>query len=350
MNKKLVTAAWMAGVAAALAIAAPSFAATAPTLAGPASRAGFGPITLTGTASPGVTVQLYETAIVFDDLEPADDWQNGGGPVTATADSSGRWRLQRILDSGFYFQVVSGGVRSNKLTVRIQQNPVLTLGSTSANTVTGHVVASPGEPTLAAQLQVNLSGSTWTTIASGQIGAGGSFDASVHDVAAGTHAFRAYVGADASNGVLAGYSAGRNLTVLGTPAMAPPAQNPGRVEFTRVRYNSSGADNGSNANLNGEWVRIANNTGATVDLKGWTVRDAANHVYTFASAFRLNRGGEVYVHTGKGINSTTHRYWGKTGRTGYVWDNTGDTAILRTPAGRTIDACKWRGGSGVTAC
>jgi hypothetical protein len=273
--------------------------------------------------------------------------------VTATADSGGHWRLQRILDSGFYFQVESGGVRSNKLTVRIQQNPVLTLTATSANTVTAHVLASPAEPTLAAQVQVNLSGGSWMTIAGGSIGEDGAFDATVRNVAAGTHAFRAYVGADASNGVLAGYSASLNLTVPGTPttnppATKPPATNPpatkpptptGSVQFTRVQYRST--------SLNGEWVRITNNTKATVDLKGWTVRDVANHVYTFASSFRLNKDGAVYLHTGKGTNITAHRYWG---RTGYIWNNGGDTAILRSAAGKTVDTCKWGPGSGVTAC
>jgi hypothetical protein len=347
MIKELVVLAVSVGV---VGLAAPAQAAAgAPTLTGPESRVGYGPVELSGTAAAGATVQLYETAIVFDDLEPADDWANGGGPVTATADSSGRWHLQRLLDSGFYFQVVSEGVRSNKLTVRIQQNPVLTLSSTSANTVTAHVLASPGEPTLPAQVQVSLGGA-WTTIASGQIGEDGAFDSTAHDVAAGTHAFRAYVGADASNGVLAGYSAGATLTVAGTPATTTPPAPRGSVEFTRIQYNSPGTDNGSNASLNGEWVRLTNNTAATVDLKGWTVRDAASHVYTFGSAFRLAEGGAVYVHTGKGTNSTAHRYWGKTGKAGYVWNNGGDTAILRTPAGATVDTCRWGAGSGVTAC
>jgi hypothetical protein len=111
------------------------------------------------------------------------------------------------------------------------------------------------------------------------------------------------------------------------------------VRFTRIQYKST--------TLNAEWVRVTNKGTTTVDLKGWTIRDAANHVYTFTSTFRLNRGGAVYVHTGKGTNKTGHRYWG---RTGYVWNNTGDTALLRNSAGRTVDSCKWGAGSGVTAC
>src|SRR4051812_15883837 len=105
MIKTLVATAAAAGAVAALAVAGPSYAAATPTLTGPTSRAGFGLVTLSGSASPGASVRLYETAIVFDDLEPADDWEHGGGPLTATADSTGHWTLQRFLDSGFYFQV-----------------------------------------------------------------------------------------------------------------------------------------------------------------------------------------------------------------------------------------------------
>jgi hypothetical protein len=46
----------------------------------------------------------------------------------------------------------------------------------------------------------------------------------------------------------------------------------------------------------------------------------------------------VQVHTGKGTNTSAHRYWG---RSWYVWNNTGDTAYLRYPAGTTADTCSW---------
>jgi hypothetical protein len=331
MMKKLVVAAVSSGIVASLGIGGPSYAAGAPTLAGPASRVGFGPVTLSGTASPGATVQLYETAIVFDDLEPADDWEHGGGPLTATADSSGHWQLQRLLDSGFYFQVEADGVRSNRLTVRIQANPTLTVTAPGPNTVTARVVADPAEPTLPVQVQM-ASGTGWTTIASGSIGGDGTFAATARTVAGGSHTFRAYIGADPSNGVLAGYSAGRTVTVPGAAGSA------GGVGFTKIQYRAK--------SLNGEWVRITNRTAATVDLKGWTVRDAAGHVYTFGPA-RVGRGGDMYLHTGKGTNTAAHRYWG---RTGAVWNDGGDTAILRTAAGRTVDTCRWSAGSGVISC
>ena len=61
-------------------------------------------------------------------------------------------------------------------------------------------------------------------------------------------------------------------------AAATPA-----VSFTKIQYNSPGSDNRSNTSLNEEWVRLTNNTRSAVQLKGWTVTDAANHRYTFAS-------------------------------------------------------------------
>jgi hypothetical protein len=44
------------------------------------------------------------------------------------------------------------------------------------------------------------------------------------------------------------------------------------------------------------------------------------------------------VRTGRGPNTDTTRYLG---RAGYVWNNTGDTAYLRTPSGALMDSCKW---------
>jgi hypothetical protein len=331
---KLAAAAVVAGVAASLAVSAPALAATAPTLATPAVRAGWGTITLTGTAAPGATVQLFETAIVFNDLEAADDWEHGGGPVTAKADSGGRFEIRRYQDSGFYFQVAADGLRSNKITVPIRVLPTFTLTADGA----AHVAADPGQPGLPVQIQ-RQSGSSWVPVASGVT----SDPAAVFNTTvSGNGLYRAYIGADPSNGVLAGYSATRSIGVV-APAPTPPA---GSVGFTKIQYNSPGADNGSNTSLNGEWVQVTNKTRATVALRGWTVRDAANHVYTFGS-FNLPAGKSVVVHTGKGTNTAAHRYWG---RTGYVWNNTGDTATLRTNTGKTVDTCRFGTGKGVTTC
>jgi hypothetical protein len=267
--------------------------------------------------------------------------------------------MHRYLDSGFYFQVESGGVRSNKITVHIRVLPTLTLSSPGEGTVQARVDADPAQPGLAVQVQ-RYTSSGWTTVASGPADSAASFSATNSGLYAGTYSYRAYVGADPTNGVLANYSATQAITVQGTanpnpgadPTPAPsPSPSPttpavGSVQFTRIQYNSPGKDTGSNASLNGEWARLTNKTKSTINLKGWTVRDASSHVYTFGSTTNLGAGKSLTLYTGKGT-STTNRYWA---RTYYIWNNTGDTAILRTGAGKTIDSCKWGNGSGATNC
>src|SRR3712207_1522116 len=104
------------GCAAALGLAAPAAAADAPTISAPASRQGYGPITLTGTAPAGSTVELFESAYIFNDFYASPDYDNGG-TVKTTASSTGRWSLNRILDSGFRFYVRAGGAESSRISV-----------------------------------------------------------------------------------------------------------------------------------------------------------------------------------------------------------------------------------------
>jgi hypothetical protein len=347
---KYVAAAAAAGVAAALAMSAPALAATAPTLDKPAARTGYGPITLTGTAAPGATVQLYETAQVFDELAAADDWENGGGPVTAKAAANGRWSIRRLMDSGFFFQVTADGLRSAKIKADIKVLPELSVSASRSGSVSATVTADPAQPDLAVRLE-RANGSSWVAVASGRTDAGARFTATDSGLFAGSYSYRAYIGADPSNGVLANYSSSRSVTVRGVtnpnPKPSPTTPAAGAVQFTRIQYDSPGTDNRSNTSLNGEWFKITNRTGSTMALKGWTVRDASNTVYAFPSTFHLGAGRSITVRTGKGSNGSTYRYWG---RTGYVWNNTGDTATLRTGGGKTIDSCRWGKGSGATNC
>jgi hypothetical protein len=142
------------------------------------------------------------------------------------------------------------------------------------------------------------------------------------------------------------------LTVItGVALAATPAEaaTPA-VQFTKVQYNSPGSDDRSNTSLNAEWVRLTNTTKSTINLKNWTVRDAAGKVYKFTANYNLGAGKNVYVHTGKGTDGkpdVQHRYW-QSGN--YIWNNTGDTASLRNPSNNTIDSCTWGSSGSVTYC
>lgn len=127
-------------------------------------------------------------------------------------------------------------------------------------------------------------------------------------------------------------------TLLG----AAPAQAAGGIQIYRVYYDSPGSDNGSNSSLNAEYVQLKNTSSQTKYLTGWTLRDAANHVYKFPTT-KIGAGKTLYVRTGKGTNDWNDRFWGKTW---YVWNNTGDTARFQTPAGKTFDTCTYKAVTG----
>ena len=127
------------------------------------------------------------------------------------------------------------------------------------------------------------------------------------------------------------------LWLLLLPFVAGPAQAASAVRIGTVQYDSPGSDTGSNASLNAEWVRITNHSSVTKTLTGWTLRDTSNHVYKFGT-FKLGAGKSVRIHTGKGSNTSSDRYWGKGW---YVWNNTHDKAILKNSAGTTVSTRSW---------
>ena len=133
-------------------------------------------------------------------------------------------------------------------------------------------------------------------------------------------------------------AAGALAAVSSLVVATGPADAAGAVQFTRLQYDSPGTDTGSNTSLNTEYVQLKNVTTRTYNLYGWTVRDAANHIYKFTSNFYLRPGATVTIRTGKGTNTSTTRYWGLSY---YVWNNTGDKAYLRTPSGALLDYCAW---------
>lgn len=327
------------GIAAA-AVVTPAFAATTPTISVPSSATGYSEITIAGKVDAGATVTLYESAYIFNDLRPATNWDTGE-PVTATAGSTGAYSIRRYVDSGFVFQVEAGGVRSPAVTVAMKVLPALTAASTTSGTVTVHVAASPNQPGLPVEIQ-RQSGSSWARVAGGYTDDTGSYAATIAGQGPGTTpTYRAYVGADPANDITPNYSATRTLKIYGATAPAPASPAAGSVQFSKIQYHGP-------SGLTNEWVRLTNKTSRSISLAGWTVKDAAGNTYTFGG-YSLGSGRNVYVHTGAGTNGRPdyqHRYWG---RTGYIWNNGGDTATLRAGS-KTIDSCRWTSDKGVTYC
>jgi hypothetical protein len=126
-----------------------------------------------------------------------------------------------------------------------------------------------------------------------------------------------------------------------SPAAARPADATTCIRIYEIYYNSPGTDTRTNTSLNGEWIRLHNACSTAKSLTGWTIRDLAGHTYTFGT-YGLKGYGYVKVHTGKGTNTSTDRYWGSGN---YIWNNDKDTAYLRNSAGTLIAGCAYNNAS-----
>jgi Lamin Tail Domain len=109
------------------------------------------------------------------------------------------------------------------------------------------------------------------------------------------------------------------------------------VQIYRIYYNSPGADTGSNASLNAEFISLHNSCATARPMTSWKISDAQNHWFIFGT-YSIPGGQYVRVHTGKGTATTTDRYWN---RTWYVWNNDRDTASLYDNHGTLLDRCSY---------
>lgn len=105
------------------------------------------------------------------------------------------------------------------------------------------------------------------------------------------------------------------------------------VSITYIEFDPPGHD------VDGEYVRIKNESGAPVDLSGWTLRDSGPHVYTFP-AFVLAPGAELRLWTKSGTNDAANLYWGDQSA---IWNNAGDTALLFNAAGVQVSSYTYVG-------
>lgn len=104
------------------------------------------------------------------------------------------------------------------------------------------------------------------------------------------------------------------------------------VKISKIHYDAPGPDP---ENPNGEWLELVNGGSAPVDLTGFTLKDEANHIYTFPEML-LQPGQGLRLYSGQGHNRHDTLYWGLQGDS--VWSNTGDTAYLRDPEGRLVNS------------
>jgi len=116
--------------------------------------------------------------------------------------------------------------------------------------------------------------------------------------------------------------------------------NPADVQIASIVYNPDGDD------LVGEMARLENLGSGAQNLTGWTLEDEAGATFTFP-AFTLLPGEQVRIWVRAGTDSAADLFWG---RNGAVWNNGGDTAILRDENGTQRDLCTYPGGGVEVSC
>lgn len=118
------------------------------------------------------------------------------------------------------------------------------------------------------------------------------------------------------------------------------------IRITRVSYDPPRPDAGRHAHLDREWVAIKSFGRQSRQMRDWTLRNSAGHVFHFPR-FQLRPDTTVTVHTGDGQRTPHDLYWGKDND---VWGNTGGRATLRNDDRRRIDRCRWGDGDGLKHC
>jgi hypothetical protein len=101
------------------------------------------------------------------------------------------------------------------------------------------------------------------------------------------------------------------------------------ISISAIQFDAPGDDR---KNLNGEWIRVTNAERSLADMTGWQLYDESGRVYVFPR-FTLAPGASAKVFTGRGSDGRAELY---IGRGSPIWNNDGDTAILKDASGNVI--------------
>ncbi|WP_371554123.1 lamin tail domain-containing protein [Streptomyces longwoodensis] len=132
-------------------------------------------------------------------------------------------------------------------------------------------------------------------------------------------------------------AAGALAVVTAAPAQA--AEYSSALKIKGVQYDAPGADSNrcSGGNTKDEYLAIKNySRTATVDLKGYVVKDATGNKFTFTTTHRLEPGDYVKLRGGRGTNSDAGNVVYRQ-NCNFIWNNDKDTIYLLKPGGARAD-------------
>lgn len=113
------------------------------------------------------------------------------------------------------------------------------------------------------------------------------------------------------------------------PSITPtsPPTNTGFIDIIDIFYDGAGSSEPD------EYVEIKNADNHPIQVQGWTLRDNANHVFTFPN-FVMQPGQVCRVYTNQNQPQWCSFNYGSGSA---IWNNTGDCATLRNSSNQQVD-------------
>lgn len=139
--------------------------------------------------------------------------------------------------------------------------------------------------------------------------------------------------------VVAAVAAASAAAVLGA-GQAQATEYSSALKVRGVQYDAPGTDSNSctTGNTRAEYVTIKNySSSATVNLKGYVVKDAAGNRFTFTANHYLQPGDYVKLRGGNGTDSDKYNVVYRD-NCNFLWNNDRDTIYLVKPSGYRADA------------
>ncbi|MFF8942104.1 lamin tail domain-containing protein [Streptomyces sp. NPDC014864] len=132
-------------------------------------------------------------------------------------------------------------------------------------------------------------------------------------------------------------TAGTFAVVAAGPAQATEYSS--ALKIKGVQYDAPGRDSNScsTGNTKSEYLTIKNYSGtATVNLRGYVVKDAAGNRFTFPANHYLQPGDYVKLRGGHGTDSDANNVVYRQ-NCNFIWNNDKDSIYLYKPSGAHAD-------------
>ncbi|MFJ9175174.1 lamin tail domain-containing protein [Streptomyces sp. NPDC102360] len=128
-----------------------------------------------------------------------------------------------------------------------------------------------------------------------------------------------------------------------TVAPAQAAEYHSALKVRGVQYDAPGRDSNrcSGGNTKDEYLTVKNySRTATVNLKGYVVKDATGNRFKFTASHSLQPGDYVKLRGGNGSDSDAKNVVYRD-NCNFIWNNGGDTIYLYKPSGARSDVHKY---------